>query len=321
MRIYDLKVLIIGGGAIAKRHISNLQFLGVNNITVLKRNYSQSFSEKFNVKVITFLNQSNDLFDLTIVCTPTSLHFEGIQIGKKLNTHIFVEKPLTHDVLTLELIKKMEFNDKLFFIGFMLRFHPFVNQIKILLESKIIGEWYSARFEFGSWLPDWHPWENYKEGYAARIDLGGGVINTICHELDLMIHFFGEPSSVKGFKKNTRTLGIDVEEIAEMIFEYEKGVVSIHLDYLQKKYDRRVRILGTNGSIDWLWNEKKIIVNTNEEIRVIEEDKNFDLNQLYINELNYFIKCILRNSKNENLNFNYSILHTYWMLKMHEFSK
>ena len=63
----------------------------------------------------------------------------------------------------------------------MLRFHPMYISIKKLMDEKSIGKWHSARFEFGSWLPNWHPNENYKHGYSARKDLGGGVINTICH--------------------------------------------------------------------------------------------------------------------------------------------
>ena len=47
----------------------------------------------------------------------------------------------------------------------MLRFHPAINYIHDLVKSEKFGKVYSARFEFGSYLPNWHPNENYKDSY------------------------------------------------------------------------------------------------------------------------------------------------------------
>jgi len=315
----NYSVLIIGGGSIGQRHILNLKKIGLCQIYVLKRKHDYKFQEKFNVIVITNVNELvNKKIDATFICTPTSLHLEGILIAKKLNSHVFVEKPLTNNKSTLNQIKKINFNNKVFFIGFMLRFHPSFLIIKKLINNNRIGKWYNARFEFGSWLPNWHPNENYKLGYAARRDMGGGVINTISHELDMILNLFGVPKNIKGFKKNLNILEIDVEEITELVFDYPLGLISLHLDYLQKDYDRRVRILGSEGSINWDWHSKEIVVtNTGGIKEIIKEPLGFEVNDLYVDEIKYFFELIHNNQKINSFDLEYSILNTEIILKIH----
>ena len=43
------------------------------------------------------------------------------------------------------------------------------------LAEGAIGTMTSMQVLAGQWLPDWHPWEDYRKGYSARADLGGGA--------------------------------------------------------------------------------------------------------------------------------------------------
>ena len=71
--------------------------------------------------------------------------------------------------------------DKQALVGFQFRFHPGLQQVKRLLEEGAIGRPFSVRAHWGEYLPGWHPWEDYRQGYSARPDLGGGVVLTLCH--------------------------------------------------------------------------------------------------------------------------------------------
>lgn len=244
----NLIFLIIGGGSIGRRHIKNLHELGYHNLYCLKRQVDAHFELQEKVKVVTSIHELIEKVDAVIVCSPTSLHNEGIAIAKQLNAAVFMEKPLIHNQEGVdEAISLMSSNTNPFFIGFMLRYHPLVKKINSVLDSDILGEIYSARFSFGSYLPYWHPWENHQLSYASIRALGGGVINTITHELDLIQHLFGTPKSVLAEKMNLNILDIEVEELAEAIFKYDEKLVTLHLDFLQKDYDRNILILGKNG--------------------------------------------------------------------------
>ena len=59
-----------------------------------------------------------------------------------------------------------------------------------------LGKIIFSHVENGSYLPDWHPDENYSKSYAARNDLGGGVVLTCIHEIDYLYWIFGNVSEV-----------------------------------------------------------------------------------------------------------------------------
>lgn len=314
-----MKFLIVGGGSIGQRHLSNLKQLGYNELFCYKRIVSAKFEQKFQCKVLTQFSEVSTLQpDAILICNPTSLHVDWVKIANELESHVFVEKPLTHSKEQLHYIRNKWKSKSVFFIGFMMRYHPLVQKIKELIDTDIIGKVYSARFEFGSWLPYWHPWEDYKTSYASKKDMGGGVINTITHELDLAQYFFGNPKQVKSVKSNFNILGIEVEELAESILIYDDKLVSLHVDYLQKDYDRNIKILGEKGKIIWDWHTNEVRVTLHKKDDMCFELQDFDVNQLYINELKHFIKLIENGELSHDLDFNHAISNTKLMLEIHK---
>lgn len=313
-----MKFLIIGGGSIGQRHLNNLYSLEYKNLFCFKRAYSSAFESKYNCKVITSVAEVEQIKpDAIFICNPTSLHGDWVEIAARIGANVFVEKPLTHSQVELDRIKSVWKHDKVFFIGFMLRYHPLVKKIKELLAEEKIGKVYSARFEFGSWLPYWHPWEDYKISYASRKELGGGVVNTITHELDLAQHFFGTPDAVKSVKANFNILNIEVEELAESILIYPDKLVTLHVDYLQKDYDRNIKVLGTDGKIVWDWHTNVVKVSLHKSLEESYRLENFDANLLYIDELQDFISCIEDQKQLHDLDFNHAITNSQLMLNMH----
>lgn len=317
----DLRILIVGGGSIGRRHLKNLQFLGYGKIAVLKRAADPKFATEHQVTVLTSFTDA-EAFNPEIVfaCNPTALHNECLEFAVKKGCHLFMEKPLIHDQIGLvEAIGSMENYSKIFFIGFMLRFHPLVIQLKQLLDDHILGKVHYARFEFGSYLPYWHPWEDYKISYASKKSLGGGVINTITHELDLIQYFFDSPRQVFCEASNFSLLNIEVEEQCDALFQYSDKTVALHLDYLQKDYDRTIKIMGEEGKLTWNWHDNYITLSKHkEESILIDLDAAYDVNNLYIDELKYFFTLVADNQRQHALDFNHAVRNTELMLLMHK---
>ena len=78
-------------------------------------------------------------------------------------------------------------------MGCQLRMHPGLQKIEEWIKQDKLGKIYSVQVDLGEYLPDWHPWEDYRQSYAARADQGGGVILTLIHELDYLHWLFGKP--------------------------------------------------------------------------------------------------------------------------------
>lgn len=315
-----MKILIVGSGSIAKRHLNNLKLLGINDIIVLKRKFDYDFQKAFDVKVVTdYLSDLLENLDCIFICTPTSMHLEAIEFANKNNLHVFIEKPLVHDVESYIISKSIWTNpNKVFFIGYMLRYHKVIKKIHEIVNLQTLGKVYSARFEFGSYLPNWHPGENYKESYACIKELGGGVVRTISHELDLVQYFFGNPYEIKTINLNTGFLNVEVEEISESILLYKDKIVTIHLDLLQKKYHRTISILFDKGRLDWDWESNDIAITTLEDgTNVIKYNDKFDLNDLYIDEVKDFFYLINNNIFKHSLDYQHALSNTELMLQMY----
>ena len=164
-------------------------------------------------------------------------------------------------------------------------------------------------------MPSW-PYADYKQSYAARKDMGGGVIFTISHELDTALFLFGYDAELTVVKSSTSLLDITGEEMAELVLNYPHKQVSIHLDYLQRDYHRTIRVLGDKGSLFWDWNMGTVTLKKiGEKPEIVFEEKQFDVNQLYIDELRDFFKLIENKEYNHALNIDHAIKNTEFLLR------
>ena len=166
--------------------------------------------------------------------------------------HILLEKPVSHSMERVEALQQaVHQNGVQVLVGFQFRFHPGLRKVKQLLEEGAIGEPLSARAHWGEYLPNWHPWEDYKLGYAARPELGGGVVLTLSHPLDYLRWFLGEVISISALTSH-KGLNMPVEDLAEISLGFANGAIgSLHLDYDQRPPSHTLEIIGTRGTIRW----------------------------------------------------------------------
>jgi len=316
-----LKHLIIGCGSIGRRHLRNLQALGERDIHCLRRAPDLEFARVHQVNVITSPEAGLALQpDAVYVCTPTSLHLDGLKLAVAARAHVLMEKPFVPTRADLTIARSLlAGHERVFFIGYMLRYHAMLGQLRDIAASSTVGKIFSARFEFGSYLPNWHPEEDYRSSYAARVSMGGGVLNTISHELDLIQSFFGDPTEVYGIKKNFGRLGIEAEEVCEAAFGYPDKLVTCHLDYLQKDYDRTVRVIGESGTAAWDWATNRILVREQQKpAREILPQEKFDVNQLYVDELKDFLALARAGQARHALDAAHALRNTELLLAVHE---
>jgi predicted dehydrogenase len=137
-------------------------------------------------------------------------------------------------------------------VSFLFSIHPVLLRARKLLLSGVIGLVVSAHVHFGEYLPAWHPWEDYRQGYAARADMGGGVVLTQCHSLDYLPWLVGDVAAVWGFTGKLSDLEVDVEDTAKIGLRFAGGALgSLHLDYNRQPPVHTFEIAGTQGTIKW----------------------------------------------------------------------
>ncbi len=137
-------------------------------------------------------------------------------------------------------------------VGFQWRFHPGLRAIRRWLARGLIGEVVQARAHWGEWLPGWHPGEDYRRGYAARADLGGGVLLTLCHPFDYLRFLLGEIESVAAESATRSGLELDVEDTALVALRLRGGALAaVALDYARRPPVHGLRLTGREGVIAW----------------------------------------------------------------------
>jgi predicted dehydrogenase len=181
------------------------------------------------------------------------LHLDVAIPAAEAGCHLLLEKPISHNLDRVdELLAAVKRGGGKVLVGYQFRFHPGLQAVKRWLVEGRIGKPISAHAHWGEYLPDWHPWEDYRQSYAARRDLGGGVVLTLCHPFDYLRWLMGEVVSVASWTGQIGELDLEVEDIAEAILEFDSGAVGhVHLDYVQRPPAHRLEIIGTEGTIRW----------------------------------------------------------------------
>ena len=104
-------------------------------------------------------------------------------------------------------------------VGYQLRFHPCLHKLAEIVHSGILGNLLAVRATIGEYLPAFHPFEDYRQMYASRADLGGGVVLSQIHEFDFLYSLFGLPNRIYAMGGHWSELEIDVEDTASILME------------------------------------------------------------------------------------------------------
>jgi len=293
-----MRGLVVGLGSIGRRHARNWAALGLGPLLVCRRIGSEQV-EPLGVEAREIFDLDaalNEQPDVVLVTNPTSLHVETACQALHAGAHVFVEKPLGHELNGVaELLCQAKRARQQLMVGYNLRFHPGLARMKDLVTQRAIGTLVSARAEVGEYLPGWHPGEDYRRGYSARRDLGGGPVLTFSHELDALCWLLGAPSRVMGMTTHASSLEIDTEDVAELMLRFPHGALgSVHVDFVRRPPSRSLEIVGEEGVLRWEYDTGRVLhyAPAVGHWRVEEIDPRFERNQMYLAELRHFVACV-----------------------------
>jgi predicted dehydrogenase len=309
-----VKALAIGLGGIGQRHVRNLRTLLGDGIEVLayrvrglpdvvtpalELDATRNVESEYCLRV--FDNLESALAEkpqIAIICNPSSLHVPAAVACAKAGCDLFLEKPVSNSVEGVrELVDATNMNRLVVMVGYQLRFHPCIQFLQETVHSGILGRVLAVRSVVGEYLPAWHPYEDYRQTYASRSDLGGGVILSQIHEFDYLYSIFGPPRRVFSVGGHLSRLEVDVEDVASTLMEwrFDGRSLPIHVqqDYLQRPPSRSCEVIGDEGrvcidlarlSVSRYGREGKLAD--------FREWKGFDRNQLFLDEMRHFLQCV-----------------------------
>lgn len=288
---------VIGCGSIGERHAKNLEAFGVEllvfDIDEQKRDEVAAKVGAETVESVMAGLERNP--NMAFVCTPSDHHIQPAQQAADAGCDLFVEKPLSNTAAGVEkLLETIDRENLVSMVGCNYRFHPAMRTVKQLLDADAVGHIVSSHIGMGSYLPDWHPWEDYREMYSAKEGVGGTLLDMI-HGINYGRWFFGDAELVTGILGHQSSLEIETEDTANLIVRYENGIqCNYEFDYIQRTPSRSGHIVGEEGTIRWGHGEKSVRrYDVDSEEWVIEcSYKDWDLNQMYIDMTEHFLNCV-----------------------------
>ena len=293
------RVLVIGCGSIGKRHIGNLLKLEAGEVLTcdVRAERRAEAAERYGIETFSTLSEALARGPhAVVVAVPPSLHVPVAIEAAERGCHLFIEKPLAAGMERIgELIDIVKRRGLVTLVGCNMRFHPGLVRVKELLDGGAVGAVLSARAAFGQYLPDWHPYEDYRAGYSARRDLGGGIILDAIHEIDYLRWLAGEMQSVACFAGRLSSLEIETEDTAALLLRFANGAIGeIHVDYVQRAYSRSAEIIGEQGTIRWDYTAHAVRCYSAVDRcwRAFCDPVTWEPNDMYLDEMRHFLRCL-----------------------------
>lgn len=268
MPVHPGKILFVGLGGAGQRHLRIFRdllgpgaaftaFRTTRRTPLLAPDFSVradcTVEEAYGLRTFGSLEAAlDDGPELVVVSTPSAKHLGPVRAALDRGIGVFVEKPFSHDLEGFEEIRALvEAGPLPFLVSFQRRFNPCLRHVKDLLERGALGKIISASFLVASYVPAWHPYEDFRDLYAMRVDLGGGVLLTEIHELDLCHWYFGLPRRVHCVGGTFGGVALEVEDTAQLTLDYGDFSVQASLCFMQKQNRRAFEIAGTAGHVSW----------------------------------------------------------------------
>ncbi|MFH1522514.1 MAG: Gfo/Idh/MocA family oxidoreductase [Patescibacteria group bacterium] len=325
MQNSKLKILQIGLGSMGKRRIRNLLFHKIKPEQICGFDISEKrcleVKKEYNIRTINNFQKALKEFkpNVFIISTPPNLHDKYFLYAAKHKINFFVEVPTVdrgYKELLPMLTKKFVAAPSCTF-----RYVPAIKKIKELLDENTIGQPLTFNHYLGQYLPDWHPYEDYRKVYFAQKETGGAR-EMLPYELNWLSFIFQSlPIKATGISAKVSSLEMTADDIYSVIAKFKNGIIgNIMIDLLNREAGRTLKIIGSKGTIDWNWLKYEIrIMRAGEKksrlinVKKVKQFKHYNTTEdIYIEEIKYFLDAI-----NKKKPYPYSFKEDHQILKVY----
>lgn len=255
-----MNILVIGLGSMGKRRIRLLKQYIENEVDAAEEwkligvdsNESRcaESTELYGMDTYTSIKVALDIeqVDCAVISTSPHTHAGIIKECLENKLHVFTEINLLADGYE-ENIALAQKENKVLFLSSTFMYRKEMEFIKKAVQEKVFSGLY--RYHIGQYLPDWHPWENYKNFFVGRKDTNG-CREIFAIELPWLVDTFGEIKAVHSIHKKLSDLEIDYDDSYQVLIEHVSGVMgNLSVDIVTPKAGRELEIWAEGFHIGW----------------------------------------------------------------------
>lgn len=202
-----MDVAIIGLGSMGKRRIRLIKEL-YPEISILgidaRRDRRDETEKQLNVKTLSSLDEVKCKIDCAFVCTSPLSHASIVKECLQRKWNVFTELNLVDDGYEENLCLAKNNGCILFLSSTFL----YREEIKYIGSSVDPDKKWNYIYHIGQYLPDWHPWESYKDFFIGD-KRTNGCREIMAIELPWLSKVFGDVEDVKTISDKMTGLSID----------------------------------------------------------------------------------------------------------------
>lgn len=191
--------------------------------------------------------------DFVDICTPTASHLDLTLWALDQGYHVLCEKPVALSSAEARRIGVAARRARRVVMPcHQYRFNPVWRKVRRWLDEGKIGRWYLAEFDVYRLHADPGagrgplPWR----GRAAE-SRGGVLLDHGTHLIYELLDVGGRPKRVRAWTGRLRHDAYDVEDTAELLFEYPGRLGRMFLTWAAHQRENRIRFIGEAGTIEW----------------------------------------------------------------------
>lgn len=260
-----MKILAVGAGSMGKRRLRDLSHLnGAENLILFEINADRcdQVAALFGIRGFSdFEAALAEKPDAMTISSPPALHGPYVNAAMDRQLHVFAEVPfvMDEDAMT-EVAERARTYPKVIGISCSNRLYPPFRLTRELLEKQAIGRPLYFEYSLGNYLPEWHPYEDYRSFYAGDARLGGAGLDMILHEMGPIEWWLGNVASVQARLTKLSNLEINGPDNHDVLLTFESGCRGFfHHDVLERgTVGRHMRIVGELGTLEWHQNQDAI---------------------------------------------------------------
>lgn len=192
--------------------------------------------------------------DFVDICTPTASHLELILQSLERGYHVMCEKPVALTrAEARQIAAAARAAGRVVVPCHQYRYNPVWLRVREWLHTGTIGRWHLAELHVYRMVADRGagsaatPWRG-----RAQHSRGGVLLDHGTHLIYEMLDAAGLPDSVRAWTGQLRHADYDVEDSAQLLFEYPGRLGQMFLTWAARHRENRVRFIGDRGSIEWV---------------------------------------------------------------------
>lgn len=248
-----MKVIVIGLGSMGKRRIRLLKrfeqvekIIGVDGRIDRRKETKSTLGCEVCESIEQAMEEFSDISSVFICTSPLS-HSELITMALNYKLNVFTEINLVSDGYE-ENIRLAKEHGKVLFLSSTFFYREEIQFIR----DRIAGRNnLNYVYHIGQYLPDWHPWENYKD-FFVREKRTNGCREIMAIELPWLIGTFGSVNNCHVISDNISKLNIQYKDNYMIQLEHINGNKgTLIVDIVSPKAVRNLEVYGENIYYSW----------------------------------------------------------------------